>query len=72
VQISRDHAIAVDRSPVAYDVLPEVIASLRRHSDDSGIIIMADEAVQHGFVVSVMDICRQAGFEKISISARMK
>jgi len=72
VQISRGLEITVDRIPVAYDELTEAIAALRRDNVDSGIIIMADEAVQHGFVVSVMDICRQAGFQKISISARMQ
>jgi len=71
IQISRSLEIVVDRSAVDYDALPGVVAKVRRSSGDSCIIIMADETVNHGFVVAVMDICRQAGFEKISISARM-
>lgn len=72
IQINKSLDIAVDRTAIAYAELPEAVAVLFRQSVDPAIIIMADETVSHGFVVSVMGICRQAGFEKISISARMQ
>jgi len=71
IQITRDLEVSLDRNPLDVDELPAAAAELYRLTGDSGIIIMADEAVSHGFVVSVMDICRQAGFGKISISARV-
>jgi biopolymer transport protein ExbD len=72
IQINKNHEIAVDRIVIAYEALPQAVETLYRYSGDPAIIIMADETVRHGFVVSVMDICRQAGFEKISISARLE
>jgi len=72
IQIDKNREIAVDRVAIDFAELPEVVAALYSPSGHPSIIIMADETVQHGFVVSVMDICRQAGFEKISISARIQ
>ncbi len=72
IQIGRSLEISVDRTEVAYEALPAAVSTLRRNSIDSGIVIMADEQVAHGFVVSVMDICRQAGYEKISIAASVR
>ena len=72
VQINKNLEIVVDHTIIVYEELPEVIEGLRRKHGHSSIILMADETVQHDFVVSVMDICRQAGFEKIAISARVK
>jgi len=72
VQIDKNLEIVVDHTITVYEALPGAIEDLQRQQGHSSIIIMADESVQHGFVVSVMDICRQAGFEKISISARAR
>jgi len=72
IQISRNLNIVFDRSPIGFDDLADAVVGLRRRSSGSGIIIMADESVHHGFVISVMDICRQAGYDKISISARVQ
>jgi len=72
IQISKNLDIALDRTVIAYEELPEAVMVLNRQGVYPAIIIMADETVNHGFVVSVMDICRQAGFEKISISARIE
>lgn len=72
IQIDKNLEITVDRAIITHDNLPGAVAALYAHSGRPSIIIMADERVQHGFVVSVMDICRQAGFEKISISARIQ
>lgn len=72
VQIDKNLEIVVNHTITEYDELATAIEDQQRQHGHSSIIIMADESVQHGFVVSVMDICRQAGFEKISISARVK
>jgi len=72
IQIDKSLNIAVDRTAINYAGLPDTVAALYAQSVHRSIIIMADETVHHGFVVSVMDICRQAGFEKISISARVQ
>ncbi len=71
IQINKKLEIAVDRAEIGYDDLPEAVFALYARTGSQSIIIMADETVHHGFVVSVMDVCRQAGFEKISISARI-
>ena len=72
IQISKNLDITLDRTAIAFARLPEAVVVLYRQAAYPAIIIMADESVNHGFVVSVMDMCRQAGFEKISISARMQ
>jgi biopolymer transport protein ExbD len=72
LQISQDLRIMLDREAVSLALLPETMAAQYRQSDSRSIIIMADEAVPHGFVVSVMDVCRQAGADKISISVRIQ
>lgn len=72
IQIDKNLEIAVDLAAIEFAELPEAVSALYSQSGHPSIIIMADETVQHGFVVSVMDICRKAGFEKISISARIQ
>jgi biopolymer transport protein ExbD len=72
IQIDRKLEISIDRAVIQYDGLPGALAGLSAGSDSKAIIIMADEMVHHGYVVSVMDICKQAGFEKISISASIE
>lgn len=72
IRIDKNLEIAVDRAAIDFADLPEAVSALYSKSGHPSIIIMADETVQHGFVVSVMDTCRKAGFEKISISARIQ
>jgi biopolymer transport protein ExbD len=72
VQIDKNLEISVDRAIIKYDDLPGALAALYARSGRPSLIIMADERVQHGFVVSVMDTCRKAGFKKLSISARIQ
>ena len=72
IQINKDHEISIDRVFIPYTELARELIGLHSFSPNPAIIIMADETVDHGYVVSVMDSCRQAGFEKISISAQFK
>ena len=72
IQIDKNHEINIDRVLISYDALSDKVNNLYHQTQNPAIIIMADETVRHGFVVSIMDTCKQAGFEKISISAQLK
>lgn len=71
IQITRALAVTLDGDPVSLEQIPAALDALKVRTAGPGIIIMADKDVPHGLVVNVMDMCRQAGFEKLSIAARV-
>jgi len=52
---------------------PEVVAKLKAVmavDPDSNIVVSADKETQHGAVVHVMDICKEAGVTKFAINVQ--
>jgi biopolymer transport protein ExbD len=70
VSIKPDGEIALNRKPIQLEALQEAVRSLVEPSSESIVIINADEKVDHGQVVSVMDRLRQVKGAKLAIAAK--
>ena len=55
---------------VSESELPELLAQLRATVNEDRMVLRADEAAAHGRVVELIDIIKQSGFTRVSLSAR--
>ncbi|MDY6850855.1 MAG: biopolymer transporter ExbD [Thermodesulfobacteriota bacterium] len=70
VQITVSGDIYVAGNPVSPADLP---AALKKNAPDPAsavVILMADEKVSHGRVVSIMDVIRRQGLKRVVLAAR--
>jgi biopolymer transport protein ExbD len=72
IQITSAGVIFLDQESVSARHLQEKLQHARSKASQCVAIIQADEQVSHGRVVRVMDMCRKAGFTKISIAAALR
>jgi biopolymer transport protein ExbD len=70
VTIQANGAIALNRQPIALDVIEGAVRSQVGSTPQSLVIINADARVSHGLVVSVMDRLRQVQGVKLAIAAQ--
>ncbi|MDB9314653.1 biopolymer transporter ExbD [Spirulina sp. CS-785/01] len=68
--IEADGAIALNKDPITLDTLTPTLQDMVTPSNPSLVIIKADEAVNHGQVVEVMDIVRQIDGVNLAIAAQ--
>ncbi len=68
--ITRDKALFFQGQKVTLEILPERLQQAMEQSPDHSLIINADEHVEHGFVIQVMDIARQNGVQKVVIATK--
>lgn len=66
--ISEDGKLFFGGSEITLQALPENLQRSMEQRSDKSLIVSADKDVHHGLVVSVMDIARQNGVEKLVIS----
>ena len=69
VTVEADGAIALNREAIALFDLEDAVRSLIEPNSESLVVINADEAVDHGRVVSVMDRLRRIKGAKLAIAA---
>ena len=69
ITIEADGKMFIDRQPIQLEQLQEKLTELVKPESDSLVIINADEKVEHGKVVKVMDRLRQVPGAKMAISA---
>ena len=69
ITIEADGDMFVDRQPIELDQLKGKLTELIKPESDSLVIINADEKVEHGKVVKVMDRLRQVPGAKMAIAA---
>ena len=62
--------VFVGDNKVKWEGLSAALADERKNNERALLVIKADENVQHGSVVRVMDTAKQAGFERIAIATR--
>ena len=72
VSVDRDRKLFIDQTPIEETALPARLAELMQQKGDRVLIIKADEAVNHGFVVTVMDLAKEAGFTRLAIATEKK
>ena len=73
---SKDITVSIDAggrifladSPVTLSALKSEFARLEQQVSSSVLILRADEKVNHGLVVQVMDLAKEAGVQKLAIA----
>jgi biopolymer transport protein ExbD len=72
VSIKENGQVYLAEAPVAVDSLPGAFGKLLSEGSRSALILRADEKVNHGRVVQVMDLAKKAGIQKIAIATAPK
>jgi len=72
ITIEPDGKMFLDRQPIELNDLKGALTEKIKPSSESVVIINADEKVEHGIVVKVMDRLRQVPGAKMAISAEQE
>jgi biopolymer transport protein ExbD len=67
ITIEADGALSYDGEAITETALQTRLQEIRSESEDATVIINGDRAAQHGMVVGVMDMARQARLTHFSI-----
>jgi len=70
VTIQPDGVLALNRKPIQLEALEDSVRSLVETNSESLVIVNADEKVDHGQVVSVMDRLRRVKGAKLAIATQ--
>lgn len=68
VTITKDDSIFVGTQPVTQAQLVEVVRKQMADSGYTTVVLRADATVEHGLVVRVMDLIKQAGAKRLAIA----
>jgi biopolymer transport protein ExbD len=66
--VSKDSKIFFRNKEISLQELPPILKDAMAESIDKSLIVSADKEVHHGLIVSIMDIARQSGVEKLVVS----
>lgn len=72
VNINRNGNIYFDKIKISPDELKGLLQDKLKNSTDKKVIIKADEKVEHGKVVQIMDIIRESGAQGLTIATLKK
>jgi biopolymer transport protein ExbD len=72
ITIASDGTIAIDKQEVSRAQVGEILKARLTNSPGLLVLINADERVEHGLVVEIMDHARQAGVAKMAIAVKTK
>ena len=72
VTITPDSKVFIDKQQVARENIRSVLQQRLAAKPDLLLLINADEHVEHGLVVEIMDTARQAGVVKMAIAVNPK
>ena len=72
VTIAPDGKVSIDKQEVPREKIREILQQRLLAKPDLLVLINADEHVEHGLVVEIMDIARQAGVAKMAIAVKPK
>jgi biopolymer transport protein ExbD len=68
INIDREGNIFMDKIKIDEEDLRSMLPDRLKNSTEKKVIIKADEKVQHGKVVKIMDIIRESGAEGLTIA----
>jgi biopolymer transport protein ExbD len=69
VELSMDGKTRVDAAPVANDdAISDLAKQAKSKNKDVRVVIRADKKVEHGRVIHVLDLLKQAGLAKIAFA----
>jgi biopolymer transport protein ExbD len=69
--IKRDNSIFLNKTPVTLEDLGKSLAAEMRDRPQDVVIVNADEGVNYGLVVQVMDRARQIGVRKFALATEV-
>ncbi|MCK5534251.1 biopolymer transporter ExbD [bacterium] len=69
ISVTKEGTIHINNRKVDLEELNRIIKETLRNKTDSSIIIIVDKVSFTGRVIAVMDECKQAGAERISLAA---
>jgi len=72
ITINKEHQIFLDKQPVEKTSLADRLGGLIAKNPEVLVVINADDGVEHGHVVEVMDIARSANVAKMAIAVKPK
>ena len=72
ITINKEHQIFLDQQPVEKTSLADRLGGLIAKNPELLVVINADDGVEHGHVVEVMDIARSANVAKMAIAVKPK
>jgi biopolymer transport protein ExbD len=70
ITINKEHQIFLDKQPVEKTSLADRLGGLIAKNPELLVVINADDGVEHGHVVEVMDIARSANVAKMAIAVK--
>lgn len=70
VYLTVDGKVFLDQQAVTEAELPTLLKKLRSDSGEDRMVLRADAGAAHGDVVRLIDVIKQSGFTRISLSAR--
>jgi biopolymer transport protein ExbD len=70
VTINKDGRVFLDKEPVEKSALADLLRRQLEKNPDLLVVINADDGVEHGRVVEVMDIARGANVAKMAIAVK--
>ena len=68
--LTTDSRVFLNERPVTEQELPPLLEQLRVDTGEDRMVLRADAGAKHGDVVRLIDIIKQSGFTRISLSAR--
>lgn len=68
--LTSDGKVFLNERAVAEAELPPLLAQLKSDTGEDRMVLRADAGAQHGDVVRLIDVIKQSGFTRISLSAR--
>ena len=72
VVVGPDGKISIDKLEVGRDQIREALQKRLEKNPELLVLINADEHVEHGVVVEIMDAARQAGVARMAIAVKPK
>jgi biopolymer transport protein ExbD len=70
LSITSDGTVFFNKEPIGLGELESRLIAVRQRDPDPSVIINADEAVQHGLVIQVMDKVRITGISNMAIATK--
>lgn len=70
VEVSRDGTLYIDGEPIDIRMIRPRMKRLLTETPKASVVVVADKTSQTGTVIEVLDECRLAGIENISVAAR--
>ena len=71
VNVYRDGRITLDEKDVTLQELTDQLAAVQSQYSDLRVLVRGDAKVEHQWVASVLNACKQAGVRNLGISVRL-